>query len=160
MKQSFDFFSVEGPIVLCWVGKKVSILHAHYLADNTHPRQRKGLYGFIDLLSNTGGLLGLCMGFSVLSILEILYFFTLRLYCQTRSGRTTGQKMTSTIKSVWKKLRQFLRVKEPTNVTLFYFKHAKNSVQFLNYLPREKLGSVNVPQIRIMEEPVSDRIFW
>lgn len=32
--------------------------------------------------ANTGGLLGLFMGFSVLSLIEILYFITLRPYCK------------------------------------------------------------------------------
>lgn len=31
--------------------------------------------------ANTGGLLGLFMGFSVVSIIEVVYFITLRPYC-------------------------------------------------------------------------------
>lgn len=34
------------------------------------------------LAANTGGLLGLFMGFSVLSLIEILYFTTLRPFCK------------------------------------------------------------------------------
>lgn len=33
------------------------------------------------MLANTGGLLGLFMGFSVISLVEILYFITCRPYC-------------------------------------------------------------------------------
>ena len=29
-------------------------------------------------LANIGGLLGLCLGFSLLSVVEVIYFFTLR----------------------------------------------------------------------------------
>lgn len=32
-------------------------------------------------LANTGGLLGLFMGFSVISIIELIYFMTFRPYC-------------------------------------------------------------------------------
>lgn len=39
------------------------------------------LIGFTEFLSNTGGLLGLFMGFSVISLIEIVYFLTLRPYC-------------------------------------------------------------------------------
>lgn len=40
------------------------------------------------LIANTGGLLGLFMGFSVVSIIEILYFLTIRPICAVRRGRT------------------------------------------------------------------------
>lgn len=40
--------------------------------------RRSELYGQTDFLANCGGLLGLFMGFSILSLVEILYFLTLR----------------------------------------------------------------------------------
>ncbi|KAG7312367.1 hypothetical protein JYU34_001855 [Plutella xylostella] len=43
--------------------------------------RRSELYGQTDFLANCGGLLGLFMGFSILSVAEILYFLTLRLCC-------------------------------------------------------------------------------
>lgn len=36
---------------------------------------------FLLVLANTGGLLGLFMGFSVVSIIELIYFMTFRPYC-------------------------------------------------------------------------------
>lgn len=46
-------------------------------------------YGSAGLLSNIGGLLGLFLGVSVLSIIETIYFFTLRLlndaFCRLKS---------------------------------------------------------------------------
>lgn len=36
---------------------------------------------FSDFSANTGGLLGLFMGFSVVSIIELIYFLTFRPYC-------------------------------------------------------------------------------
>jgi acid-sensing ion channel, other len=41
--------------------------------------QRAELYGRTDFIANCGGLLGLFMGISVLSVVEIVYYFTLRL---------------------------------------------------------------------------------
>jgi amiloride-sensitive sodium channel len=46
--------------------------------------ERKGLYGISDLISNFGGLLGLFTGFSLISLFEILYFLTLRIYYNTK----------------------------------------------------------------------------
>ncbi|XP_026496020.2 pickpocket protein 28 [Vanessa tameamea] len=43
--------------------------------------RRSELYGQTDFLANCGGLLGLFMGFSILSVAEIIYFLTLRLFC-------------------------------------------------------------------------------
>ncbi|CAL8072486.1 unnamed protein product [Orchesella dallaii] len=60
--------------------RKVSIVHVYFSVDSAYPRLRQELYTIIDLLSNTGGLLGLCMGFSFLSLLEILYYFTIRIF--------------------------------------------------------------------------------
>ncbi|KAF9799071.1 hypothetical protein SFRURICE_008581 [Spodoptera frugiperda] len=40
--------------------------------------RRSELFGIIDFLSNCGGLLGLFLGFSFLSLMEIIYFLTLR----------------------------------------------------------------------------------
>lgn len=42
--------------------------------------ERNELYGSTDFLANCGGLLGLFMGFSFLSLLEIIYFLTVRLW--------------------------------------------------------------------------------
>ena len=36
--------------------------------------ERDELYGTLDIISNIGGLLGLCMGFSMLSAVEVIYF--------------------------------------------------------------------------------------
>lgn len=42
--------------------------------------KRYELYGPIDFLANCGGLLGLCMGFSLLSLIELMYFCSVRFY--------------------------------------------------------------------------------
>ncbi|XP_053617368.1 pickpocket protein 28-like isoform X2 [Plodia interpunctella] len=56
-----------------------------YFEDDTFMRLTKGeIFGLTEFLSNTGGLLGLCMGFSVMSAVELLYFITLRALCIAR----------------------------------------------------------------------------
>jgi acid-sensing ion channel, other len=49
--------------------------------------KRSELYGQTDFIANCGGLLGLFMGVSLLSIVEVFYFFTLRLCCTLRMQR-------------------------------------------------------------------------
>lgn len=46
--------------------------------------QRSELYGWMDLLANCGGLIGLFLGMSVLSLVEVIYYCSLRLYCTFR----------------------------------------------------------------------------
>ncbi|CAH1966969.1 unnamed protein product [Acanthoscelides obtectus] len=46
--------------------------------------ERNELFGQTDFLANCGGILGLFTGFSVLSLVEILYFLTLRLMCNVK----------------------------------------------------------------------------
>jgi Amiloride-sensitive sodium channel len=47
--------------------------------------QRAKLYGRTDFMANCGGLLGLGLGVSVISFLEIAYFCSIRLCCKLRS---------------------------------------------------------------------------
>lgn len=46
--------------------------------------KRSELYGRTDFVANCGGLLGLFMGVSLLSFVEIIYHATLRLCCSLR----------------------------------------------------------------------------
>jgi Amiloride-sensitive sodium channel len=43
-------------------------------------QKRQERYGNIDFIANCGGLMGLCLGVSVLSFIEIVYFCTIRLW--------------------------------------------------------------------------------
>ncbi|GLV34808.1 pickpocket 26 [Carabus blaptoides fortunei] len=53
--------------------------------------RRSEMYGLTDFLGNCGGLLGLFMGFSFLSFLEIIYFVTLRIWCRIRNKKNTDE---------------------------------------------------------------------
>ncbi|CAG9863465.1 unnamed protein product [Phyllotreta striolata] len=48
------------------------------------PHVRSELYGHLDFLANVGGLLGLFIGFSLLSLFEIIYFASVRIICNTK----------------------------------------------------------------------------
>ncbi|XP_074030675.1 pickpocket protein 28-like [Leptinotarsa decemlineata] len=59
----------------------LSKLSVFFKTDQFLTSQRNELYGPFDFLANFGGLLGLFTGFSLLSAVEILYYLTVRLWC-------------------------------------------------------------------------------
>ncbi|XP_035782625.1 pickpocket protein 28-like [Anopheles albimanus] len=59
-----------------------------FVKDTYYRSFTKGeLVGFTDFLSNVGGLLGLFLGFSIISLIEVIYFVTLRPYSARRKQR-------------------------------------------------------------------------
>lgn len=89
----------------------LSILHFYYLNNNFRSTTKSEMFGFTEFLcklpipsplstssflsstasssfaANTGGLLGLFMGFSIFSVIEIFYYVTMRPYCASRTLR-------------------------------------------------------------------------
>jgi amiloride-sensitive sodium channel len=70
------------------VANNLAMMHVYYKKLHFMRHTRGELYGILDFFSNIGGLLGLCMGFSALSVVEFIYFFTLRLFFNICSSRT------------------------------------------------------------------------
>lgn len=64
---------------------KIASLKVFFKNNEFVPLKRFQLYGTVDFLANVGGLLGLFVGVSVLSIVEIFYYFILRLACIIRN---------------------------------------------------------------------------
>ncbi|CRL02058.1 CLUMA_CG015123, isoform A, partial [Clunio marinus] len=64
-----------------------AIMKVFFKENQFVPLKRFQLYGTIDFLANCGGLLGLFVGVSVLSLIEILYYFILRLTCIWNNSR-------------------------------------------------------------------------
>ncbi|CAH1368714.1 unnamed protein product [Tenebrio molitor] len=72
--------------------KNMAVLH-FFFQENRFRRQIKSeIYGFTEVLSNVGGLLGLCLGFSILSLVEIIYYLTLKMFCGLVRSRKKGHK--------------------------------------------------------------------
>lgn len=57
------------------------------------------LFGWVDLLVSFGGIAGLFLGFSLLSGVEIIYYFTLRTCCMMHKNRVGGAFKTVICKS-------------------------------------------------------------
>ncbi|KAJ9583986.1 hypothetical protein L9F63_021678, partial [Diploptera punctata] len=61
--------------------RNVAIVHFYFMESQFFNYHKSELFGFTEFLSNTGGLLGLFLGFSFLSVVEAFYFISLRLWC-------------------------------------------------------------------------------
>ncbi|XP_062715918.1 pickpocket protein 28-like [Aedes albopictus] len=59
-------------------GMQISRLGIYYKESQFMTSKRSELYGLTDFLANCGGLLGLCMGMSMLSVVELFYFSLIR----------------------------------------------------------------------------------
>ncbi|CAG2068863.1 unnamed protein product, partial [Timema podura] len=67
--------------------KSMAEVHFFFTESQFLNFEKGELFGFIEFLSSTGGLLGLFMGFSFLSVVEALYFVSLRLWCTLVRGK-------------------------------------------------------------------------
>lgn len=62
--------------------------------------RRAEVYSLVDFIANCGGILGLFMGISILSIVEIVYFSTLRLGCSLRRRRLAKKMRLQQLKTI------------------------------------------------------------
>lgn len=70
-----------------WYSKHPSGLSVFFKEKQFIASHRSELYGPTELVANCGGLMGLFMGMSILSIVEMLYFCSLRLMCSLKWQR-------------------------------------------------------------------------
>nr|NP_001246909.1 ripped pocket, isoform B [Drosophila melanogaster]AFH06228.1 ripped pocket, isoform B [Drosophila melanogaster] len=61
-------------------GSQMSRLSIYFKQSQFITSKRSELYGMTEFLANCGGIFGLFMGFSILSLVEMIYHFTLRLF--------------------------------------------------------------------------------
>ena len=59
-----------------------SLVHIFFKDSSIVKFKRSELYKFTDIISNIGGTLGLCTGFSLISAIELVYFITCRYFCK------------------------------------------------------------------------------
>lgn len=62
--------------------------------------RRAEMYSDVDFIANCGGILGLFMGFSILSIVEMVYFSTLRIGCSLRKRRQIKKRRLKQLKII------------------------------------------------------------
>ncbi|XP_057659148.1 pickpocket protein 28-like isoform X4 [Diorhabda carinulata] len=74
----FDIMNKSLKAELDFEHHQYSTLLLYFKKSNVETKERRELYGFSDLISNFGGLIGLFTGFSILSLIEMIYFLTLR----------------------------------------------------------------------------------
>lgn len=70
-----------------YFSEKISLLFLYFKDNDLITTKRSELYGTTDFLANVGGLLGLFMGVSTLSVAELIYFCTVGLISALRIGR-------------------------------------------------------------------------
>ncbi|XP_052873202.1 pickpocket protein 28-like [Anopheles cruzii] len=70
---------------------ELSYLKVHFKVSRFIPIKRSELFGVTDFLANCGGILGLFMGVSILSIVEILYYCTLKPFMDRRAAVASRQ---------------------------------------------------------------------
>lgn len=68
-------------------GNKDAVVTIEYLTWPIIRYKREVLFGWVDLLVSFGGIAGLFLGFSLLSGVEIIYFFTMRACCMLYKNR-------------------------------------------------------------------------
>lgn len=78
-----------------YIHDNLAIIHIFFNENAYGGFTKSELIGFTEFLSNTGGLLGLFMGFSVISLIEIIYFLSLRPYCARKRFEMQQQKTIS-----------------------------------------------------------------
>lgn len=73
-ESSAEYFEINGTIPI------EALVSIYFGSEEYTGFKRYASYGTVSLLSNIGGLLGLFLGISVLSVVETIYFFTLRFF--------------------------------------------------------------------------------
>lgn len=82
-----------------------TVINIEYLTWPIVRYKREVLFGWVDLLVSFGGIAGLFLGFSLLSGVEIIYYFTLRACCMVYKNRDDLQKIEE--EKMMKSLKRF-----------------------------------------------------
>ncbi|KAG7200622.1 hypothetical protein KM043_001178 [Ampulex compressa] len=75
-----------------YFSENMAVVHLFFVDSQFTKFVKNELFGFTEFLSSTGGLLGLFMGFSFLSVMEILYFATLHLWCRLQEEKNPPRR--------------------------------------------------------------------
>lgn len=80
---------IQNDTLYCFSPGKLSKLSILFKHDSFISLKRSETNTMSNFLASFGGLLGLFMGFSVLSMVEMVYFFTLRLFYKIKQHKTS-----------------------------------------------------------------------
>ncbi|XP_065173557.1 pickpocket protein 28-like [Atheta coriaria] len=72
----------KGNVTAEYFAENMAVVHFYFSIDKFQKKTKSEMYGFPEFLSNTGGLLGLFLGFSFLSAVEVIYFLCLSNVCR------------------------------------------------------------------------------
>ncbi|XP_063242547.1 sodium channel protein Nach-like [Bacillus rossius redtenbacheri] len=75
-----------------------SILHVYFKDLSILRFRRDVIYSWNDLLASFGGIVGLCLGCSLLSLVEMIYYFTVRPTCSALQHNSANALPVTTIK--------------------------------------------------------------
>nr|AJC97568.1 hypothetical protein [Drosophila navojoa] len=79
-------------------GSQMSRLSIFFKQNQFITSRRSELYGVTEFLANCGGIFGLFMGFSILSLVEVVYHFTLRFAVNLKQMYKVDSKATAECK--------------------------------------------------------------
>jgi Amiloride-sensitive sodium channel len=109
-------------------------------------QQRKELHGFVDYFAIFGGLLGLCLGVSAISFLEIVYFCMIRLWFVSReSGRADWREVVF--------VKEFRKTRTKTNRCLTMVKEL-----FIDYFNKATIQGIKYAADSSLN--LIERIWW
>jgi Amiloride-sensitive sodium channel len=100
--------------------------------------ERRERYGPTDFLANCGGFLGLFLGISVISFVEIVYFSTIRLWCTLKKPRKSIIDRTDTIDLQDYRSHSYLKVIKD----LIADYSNKTTIQGVNYVADTTLSMI------------------
>lgn len=101
------------------MGTEKSYVNIEYLTWPIIRYKREVLFGWVDLLVSFGGIAGLFLGFSLLSGVEIIYYFTMRACCMLYKNRVSKQN--KYIQNIFHSLAfGFERLAFGVSVTLYF----------------------------------------
>ena len=85
--------------------QKMSYIHFYFKTQGVTKYQRNVTYGWQDLIAFFGGIVGLCVGFSLLSGAEFIYFFTLRFLMDRNKEKNKIRYETECMDKIEKELK-------------------------------------------------------
>ncbi|XP_020717443.1 pickpocket protein 28-like [Ceratitis capitata] len=120
---------------------EISIVNFYYLSNILRSTTKSEMFGFTEFLSNTGGLLGLFMGFSIFSVIETVYYVTVRPYCASRTMQLSRRRRLRNMKWL-RAIRSKVRPERYDGSSRFWAKDGKQKKFFNNKNYRNNLNHI------------------